>query len=385
MPWETNNVRARGQFRDKYASSADTWAIEPQGINQVGCIFSIQGFEIDYIGVILGPDIQYDAENDVLIGQVGNNVAVQSSDSQEYTRHIRNAYRVLMSRGKKGCFVYCCNSKVAEFLERCQRKQVEIIEMNTTVPIAAEKGSPIRTIILDDYDFQRKSNKVGFIPLYSVRAACGYFEDDAIPEVEGWVDASGHGFKPDPKIHFIVHAKGDSMLPKIHDGDLCVFEWYHSGSRNGEIVLTQCCDYDPDYDGKYTIKKYYSEKVITKNNWSHTKIELKPINPNYDSIELDPEENYKTIGVFKCLIQKIIEALIELFPKLNAEDTPVVVGRIVADIDSIVKVVRFPGWQSTNAGEREVQKALRKTLLKYKLHKEEALFNKAYMYIREYY
>lgn len=62
MPWETNNVRARGQFRDKYASSADTWAIEPQGINQVGCIFSIQGFEIDYIGVILGPDIQYNVE-----------------------------------------------------------------------------------------------------------------------------------------------------------------------------------------------------------------------------------------------------------------------------------------------------------------------------------
>ena len=43
MPWETNNVRARGIFRDLYASSADTWAIEPGGINQVGCIFSIQG------------------------------------------------------------------------------------------------------------------------------------------------------------------------------------------------------------------------------------------------------------------------------------------------------------------------------------------------------
>ncbi len=57
----------------------------------------------------------------------------------------------------------------------------------------------------------------------------------------------------------------------------------------------------------------------------------------------------------------------------------------VSDIDSIVKEVRFPGWQTTNADEREVQKALRKTLLKYKLHKEEELFNKAYMYIREYY
>ena len=79
------------------------------------------------------------------------------------------------------------------------------------------------------------------------------------------------------------------------------------------------------------------------------------------------------------------EALTELFLELRTEDTPAVVGRIVADIDSIVKIVRFPGWQTTNAGEREVQKALRKTLLKYKLHKEEVLFNKAYMYIREYY
>ncbi len=79
------------------------------------------------------------------------------------------------------------------------------------------------------------------------------------------------------------------------------------------------------------------------------------------------------------------EALTELFMELRTDDTPAVVGRIVADIDSIVKIVRFPGWQTTNAGEREVQKALRKTLLKYKLHKEEVLFNKAYMYIREYY
>ena len=79
------------------------------------------------------------------------------------------------------------------------------------------------------------------------------------------------------------------------------------------------------------------------------------------------------------------EALTELFLELRTDDTPAVVGRIVADIDSIVKIVRFPGWQTTNAGEREVQKALRKTLLKYKLHKEEVLFNKAYLYIREYY
>jgi type I restriction enzyme R subunit len=72
-------------------------------------------------------------------------------------------------------------------------------------------------------------------------------------------------------------------------------------------------------------------------------------------------------------------ALTDLFLELRTAETPAVVGRIVDDIDNIVKIVRFPGWQTTVAGEREVQKALRQTLLKYKLHKEEELFSKAYL------
>jgi type I restriction enzyme R subunit len=62
-----------------------------------------------------------------------------------------------------------------------------------------------------------------------------------------------------------------------------------------------------------------------------------------------------------------------------------VVERIVTDIDAIVRVVRFPGWQNTTGGEREVQKSLRKALLKYKLHTDQALFDRAYGYIKEYY
>lgn len=78
-------------------------------------------------------------------------------------------------------------------------------------------------------------------------------------------------------------------------------------------------------------------------------------------------------------------ALTDLFLEIKTDATPAIVERIVSDIDEIVKIVRFPGWQSTNAGEREVQRALRKTLLKYKLHKETELFNKCYKYIKEYY
>ena len=78
-------------------------------------------------------------------------------------------------------------------------------------------------------------------------------------------------------------------------------------------------------------------------------------------------------------------ALTELFEEAKNGETPVMVARIVDDIDEIVRQVRFDGWQNTHAGEREVKIALRKTLFKYKLHQDTELFDRAYGYIREYY
>jgi type I restriction enzyme R subunit len=78
-------------------------------------------------------------------------------------------------------------------------------------------------------------------------------------------------------------------------------------------------------------------------------------------------------------------ALTELFNEVRTPETPIIVERVVADIDEIVRLVRFPGWQQTLAGEREVKRALRKALFKYKLHADEELFDKAYSYIRQYY
>ena len=79
------------------------------------------------------------------------------------------------------------------------------------------------------------------------------------------------------------------------------------------------------------------------------------------------------------------EALTELFKGVKSKNTHIIVERIVADIDDIVKKVRFPDWQRTTAGERLVQKELRRTLLKYQLHTDQELFDKAYGYIRQYY
>lgn len=79
------------------------------------------------------------------------------------------------------------------------------------------------------------------------------------------------------------------------------------------------------------------------------------------------------------------QALTEIFLEVKSETTPQIIASMVEDIDNIVKATRFPGWQDSVTGKRDIQKVLRQTLFKYKLHKEQELFDKAYAYIRAHY
>lgn len=84
-------------------------------------------------------------------------------------------------------------------------------------------------------------------------------------------------------------------------------------------------------------------------------------------------------------INKGKAALTELFTSIKGDKTPVIVERVVNDIDEIVKIVRFDGWQDTVSGRREVKKALRSIVaIKYKI-KDTEVFDKAYSYIEMYY
>ena len=101
---------------------------------------------------------------------------------------------------------------------------------------------------------------------------------------------------------FVVQATGHSMEPKIHDGDFCVFRANPAGSRQGKIVLVQHYSYyDPDYSGAYSIKEYNSAKSYDEfGNWQHEKIELIPLNKDYQPIIIDAEESddFRVIGEF---------------------------------------------------------------------------------------
>lgn len=120
MPWETHKggPKATGVYEPLYAPSANTWASDYRGINQVGCTPSAQGFEFDYVGVILGPDIRYDEENGcVIVPDNGEKLTYGKVNGILHDTYIRNIYRVLMTRGKKGCCVYCCDKALNEYLK----------------------------------------------------------------------------------------------------------------------------------------------------------------------------------------------------------------------------------------------------------------------------
>lgn len=145
-----------------------------------------------------------------------------------------------------------------------------------------------------------------FLPLYPFHIACGALENgDALPEddIDGWIDVSGYGFKPNAQM-FVVHAKGESMLPKIHPGDLCVFEMYggasgNAGSREGQIVIARQHGKDTDYNCQYTIKEYHSEKnPFTGRN---ARVELRPLNHDYSVIEVQ-DNNVQIMATLKHIL-----------------------------------------------------------------------------------
>ena len=84
-------------------------------------------------------------------------------------------------------------------------------------------------------------------------------------------------------------------------------------------------------------------------------------------------------------IDKGVAALTKLFTAVKNKNTPIIVERIVSDIDGVVKLVRFDGWQNTIMGRREVKRALRSIIrIKYKITDGE-VFDKAYAYVEQYY
>lgn len=154
--------------------------------------------------------------------------------------------------------------------------------------VAGRPDTQLKLVSLEDARVKRDRFKT-LLPLYSLKAAAGYFGSGESVEPEGWLDAQDVG-KLDDRM-FVCRAVGRSMEPTIHDGDYLVFRANPQGSRQGKIVLVQYRGpADPDTGGAFTVKRYRSEKTVdAEGSWRHDRITLEPLNRDFRPIVLTPE------------------------------------------------------------------------------------------------
>lgn len=94
----------------------DMWPTDVRGMNQVGCVYTVQGFEYDYVGVIFGEDLVYDNGWKVNKNKSFDTLIKKSSD-EDFMKSLKNVYRVLLSRGVKGCYVYFMDKNTEQFIK----------------------------------------------------------------------------------------------------------------------------------------------------------------------------------------------------------------------------------------------------------------------------
>ncbi len=284
------NFRKQWNFNGK-----EPWLIGADSVNQIGCIHTCQGLELEYVGVIIGPDMTFRDGHIITdaFKRSGGDRSIQGFKQkynidpeaalQEADRIIRNTYRTLMTRGIKGCYVYCCDSELADHFRQLLSE-----------PMIETQETRIEPTVNDDVKY------IDFLPVFSIKAACGYFgEGEDVSEI-GWIQADGIGRLN--RNMFVVQAIGHSMEPRIQDGDYCVFRANPAGSRQGKIVLAQHLNFfDPDNNGAYSIKEYNSVKTFDSDGvWQHETIELRPLNTDYHTISIpsDDADSFRIVGEF---------------------------------------------------------------------------------------
>ena len=137
------------------------------------------------------------------------------------------------------------------------------------------------------------------LPVYSLAVAAGAFLANRPVEEEGWVQVPD-SFHPREGM-FVAQVVGRSMEPRIPDGSYAVFRPVPAGSREGRILLVELeGDVDPELGTGYTLKRWHSEKPADRSidDSERTAITLKPLNPEFEPLLLQPGPKRRVIAEF---------------------------------------------------------------------------------------
>jgi DUF2075 family protein/predicted GIY-YIG superfamily endonuclease len=276
----------------RWNSTNQDWVNSENAVDEVGCIHTTQGYDLNYTGVIFGHEITYNKETDTIEIIEENyhdrNGKQSIKDPQQLKDFILNIYKTIMLRGIKGTYVYACDPDLRDYLSQF-------------IPSAnQEEESSIKILPLDKVKPFENA-----IPLYNLNAAAGAFSDVQQVEDVDWISLP-EDIKYSKNL-FAARVLGESMNRIIPNGSICLFRKYEGGSRNGQIVLVEHTDLqDPNTSGAYTVKEYRSQKNQKGGEWKHASITLHPVSTEeeYEPIQLSEDEvsGLKVIGIFERVL-----------------------------------------------------------------------------------
>ncbi len=135
--WDVKNHRGdydiylKNGFKAKWNLQNDKiWAINPNSFEEVGCIHTAQGLEFDYVGVLIGKDLRYDEKNNKIIvdpskiSKDDKSSGIRSAGIVLATQLIKNTYKTLLTRGQKGCFIYCEDETLLRHFAKILKKKI---------------------------------------------------------------------------------------------------------------------------------------------------------------------------------------------------------------------------------------------------------------------
>lgn len=303
------------------ASDSNLWIVKPDSVAEIGCIHTCQGLETDYIGVIVGPDFVIRdgvavtdatkrAKSDASIKGYKTLLKKDASAAKRQAETIiKNTYRTLMTRGMKGCYIYCTDSETNEWFKGLMGRATEeyvgdsVSGLEIAGGEAQDHTTQYKGLTLKLLDPKEVEPYINAVPIYDLKIAAGLFSetqsvqnlpqsgDFASIEQFQWVELSD-SFRVKTG-QFVAQVVGESMNRRIPNGAWCLFNLNPGGTRQGKVVLVQHRSIDdPDTGGHYTVKTYESEKVASEEGgWQHSRITLKPesTDSSYEPIVFDQD------------------------------------------------------------------------------------------------
>ncbi len=298
--WEWRSNKDKNAFdieiqglKLKWNGTSNDWINSENSIDEVGCIHTTQGYDLNYTGIIFGNEITFNKQTnriEVIKENYYDKLGKQSiSDPQELEDFILNIYKTIMLRGIEGTFIYACDENLREYLAN----SIEVADKDEDVLIDEEPIVPY----------------VNSVPFYNLKVAAGNFSEQqkVLDEQKEFIRVPES--QRISKDIFACKVVGESMNKIIPNNSICLFSKYSGGSRNGLIVLAEHTEIqDSDFGSNYTVKEYYSSKSQSEEGWSHTSITLKPLSTNSEYKDLILEDDdlvgFKVIGTFKGVLEK---------------------------------------------------------------------------------